>query len=69
MRALPNTRTEAAIYWSAISLIVCEKQSVRAAAQQLGVEADRLRRILRRRRRMRPLRPSDVLGKQILPEP
>jgi hypothetical protein len=65
MRALPNTRTEAAIYWSAISLIVCEKQSVRAAAKQLGVEADRLRRILRRRRRMRPLRPSDALGKQM----
>jgi hypothetical protein len=65
MRALPNTRTEAAIYWSAVSLIVCEKQSIRAAAAQLGVEADRLRRILRRRRRMRPLRPSDVLGRQM----
>jgi hypothetical protein len=65
MRVLPNTRTEAAIYWSAISLIVCEKQSVRGAAAQLGVEADRLRRILRRRRRVRPLRPSDLLGRQM----
>jgi hypothetical protein len=65
MRALPNTRTEAAIYWSAVSLIVCENQSVRAAAEQLGVEADRLRRILRRRRRMRPLRPSDLLSRQM----
>jgi hypothetical protein len=65
MRALNNTRTDAAIYWSAVSLIVCEKQSVRSAAEQLGVEADRLRRILRRRRRMRPLRPSDVLSRQM----
>jgi hypothetical protein len=67
MRALADTRTEAAIYWSAVSLIVCEKQSVRAAAARLGVQADRLRRILRRRRRMCPLRPSDLLGRQMDP--
>lgn len=64
MRALHDTRTEAAIYWSAVSLIVCEKRSIRAAAEQLGVEADRLRRILRRRRKLRPLRPSDLPGRQ-----
>jgi len=46
-----DTRTESAIYWSAVSLIVCEGLSVGAAAQRLGIENVRLRNILRRRRR------------------
>jgi hypothetical protein len=46
-----DTRTESAIYWSAVSLIVCEGLSVGAAAARLGIENVRLRNILRRRRR------------------
>ena len=58
-----DTHTEAAIYWSAVSLIVCEGLSVGAAAERLGIENGRLRNILRRRRlsaRLRgPIRPLD----------
>lgn len=46
-----DIRTEAAIYWSAVSLIVCEGMSIGAAAERLGIENGRLRNILRRRRR------------------
>jgi hypothetical protein len=53
-----DTRTESAIYWSAVSLIVCEGLSVGAAAKRLGIENVRLRNILRRRRR----RPQDEAG-------
>ena len=47
----PDTHTEAAIYWSAVGLIVCEGLSIGAAAERLGIESARLRNILRRRRR------------------
>jgi len=46
-----DTRNESAIYWSAVSLIVCEGLSVGAAAARLGIENVKLRNILRRRRR------------------
>ena len=46
-----DIHTESAIYWSAVSLIVCEGLSVGAAAERLGIENGRLRNILRRRRR------------------
>jgi hypothetical protein len=64
MHTHPDTRTEAAIYWSAISLIVCEGLSVGAAAERLGIEHGRLRNILRGRRRQAarsrgPVRPRD----------
>jgi hypothetical protein len=45
-----DIHTESALYWSAVSLIVCEGLSVGAAAQRLGIENVRLRNILRRRR-------------------
>jgi DNA-directed RNA polymerase specialized sigma24 family protein len=51
-----DIHTESALYWSAVSLIVCEGLSVGAAAQRLGIEKDRLRNILRRRRRRMPAR-------------
>ncbi len=51
-----DTRTEAAIYWTAVSLIICEGLSVGAAAERLGIENARLRNILRRRRRRLPAR-------------
>ena len=60
-----DTHTESAIYWSAVSLIVCEGLSVGAAAERLGIENGRLRNILRRRRRRLPagsrgpIRPLD----------
>ena len=60
-----DTRTEAAIYWSAVSLIICEGLSVGAAAERLGIENGRLRNILRRRRRRLasrtrgPVQPQD----------
>lgn len=60
-----DTHTEAAIYWSAVSLIVCEGLSIGAAAERLGIETVRLRNILRRRRRRLaarlrgPTRPLD----------
>jgi hypothetical protein len=47
-----DLHTESALYWSAVSLIVCEGLSVGAAAERLGMENGRLRNILRRRRRM-----------------
>ena len=46
-----DSHTEAAIYWSAVSLIVCEGLSIAAAAERLGIENRRLRNILRTRRR------------------
>ncbi len=51
MRSHQDTHTEAAIYWSAVSLIICEGLSVGAAAERLGIENGRLRNILRHRRR------------------
>ena len=47
MHAHQDTRAESAIYWSAVSLIVCEGLSVGAAAERLGIENVRLRNILR----------------------
>jgi DNA-directed RNA polymerase specialized sigma24 family protein len=46
-----DIHTEAALYWSAVSLIVCEGLSIAAAAERLGIENRRLRNILRTRRR------------------
>jgi hypothetical protein len=40
---------EAALYWSAVSLIVCERISVDDAASRLGLNPDRLREIIERR--------------------
>jgi hypothetical protein len=45
-----DLHTESALYWSAVSLIICEGLSVGAAAERLGIENGRLRNILRRRR-------------------
>jgi DNA-directed RNA polymerase specialized sigma24 family protein len=54
-----DIHTESALYWSAVSLIVCEGLSVGAAAQRLGIESSQLRNILRRRRQHMPAR-SDL---------
>jgi hypothetical protein len=54
MKPRPDARREAVLYWSAVSLIVCEGLSIRKAADRLGVDGERLRHILRHRRSLRP---------------
>jgi hypothetical protein len=54
MRPHPDTRTEAALYWTAVSLIVCEGLSIDKAAERLGVEDEHLRGVLHRRQTLRP---------------
>ena len=49
MHAKNDSRTEAAIYWSAVSLIVCEGLPIDKAAEHLGVAGHELREILHRR--------------------
>lgn len=45
---------EAALYWSAVSLIVCEGLPIDKAAEQLGVDSTELREIMQRRQTLRP---------------
>jgi hypothetical protein len=54
MSAQNETRNEAALYWTAVSLIVCEGLSIDKAAERLGVENEELRTILHRRQTLRP---------------
>jgi hypothetical protein len=42
-------RNEAAIYWTAVSLIVCEGLPIDKAAERLAIDCDELREILNRR--------------------
>ncbi len=44
---------EAVLYWSAVSLIVCEGLPIDKAAEQLGVAGPDLRDILHRRQTLR----------------
>lgn len=48
-----DSRTEAALYWSAVSLIVCEGLPIDKAAEQLGVAGTELQEILHRRQTTR----------------
>ncbi|HLS80940.1 MAG TPA: hypothetical protein VK025_06005 [Steroidobacter sp.] len=50
----PNhvNRTESAIYWGAVGLIVCEGLSIGKAAERLGVDDDELRAIVHRRQKI-----------------
>jgi hypothetical protein len=54
MSAPNDIRNEAALYWTAVSLIVCEGLSIDKAAERLGVDTDELRTILHRRQTLRP---------------
>jgi hypothetical protein len=49
-----DTRTESALYWAAVSLIVCEGLSIEKAADRLGVNGEELTHILHRRQSLRP---------------
>ena len=54
MRPHPDIHAEAALYWAAVSLIVCEGLPIDKAAERLGVDEERLRDILNRRQTSRP---------------
>lgn len=42
-------RSEAALYWTAVSLIVCEGLPLKDAAERLQIDEQRLRSILEKR--------------------
>lgn len=46
-------RTKRALYWTAVSLIVCEGLPFDQAARRMGVDDDELKDILHRRRTVR----------------
>ena len=46
-------RTKRALYWTAISLIVCEGLPLEQAARRMGVDDEMLKDILQRRRTVR----------------
>jgi predicted HTH domain antitoxin len=54
MQRQHDSHTEAALYWAAVSLIVCDGLSIEKAADRLGVEAEELTHILHRRQSPRP---------------
>jgi hypothetical protein len=56
-----NNRTEAALYWSAVSLIVCEGLPLAEAAGRLGVDSESLRELLCRRQSEPPEMPVEQL--------
>jgi hypothetical protein len=60
-----DTRMEAALYWSAVSLIVCEGLPIDKAAEHLGIRGSVLREILHKRQTLRfvdvPPRPSGTV--------
>jgi len=67
--AQSETHNEAALYWTAVSLIVCEGLSIDKAAERLGVDTEELRSVLHRRQTFRPFsssspptRPVSLLG-------
>lgn len=69
MQAHEGDRSEAAIYWTAVSLIVCEGLPIEKAAERLGVESDLLRDILHRRQMLRPYDPprQDLFSSVVVP--
>jgi transposase len=62
MQRQHDTRTEAALYWTAVSLIVCEGLSIEKAAERLGVGAEDLTDILHRRQSLRVNAPPNPRG-------
>jgi predicted DNA-binding protein (UPF0251 family) len=57
-------RTKRALYWTAISLIVCEGLPLEQAARRMGVDEEMLKDILHRRRTVR-LDPIDEPSPQL----
>ena len=60
-----ESRNEAALYWSAVSLIVCEGLSIDKAAERLSVDTEELRSILHRRQTFRPFPTSNPTTRPI----
>jgi hypothetical protein len=61
MRSTHENHRDAALYWAAVSLIVCEGLPIRDAAERLGVEDERLRDVLRRRHSIGPFAATDTM--------
>lgn len=59
MHSQPDVRSESALYWTAVSLIVCEGMPVDKAAERLGVDGEQLRDLLERRQAQCPYLPDD----------
>jgi hypothetical protein len=53
-------RTKRALYWTAISLIVCEGLPLEQAARRMGVDDQMLKDILHRRRTVRLDRDEEL---------
>jgi hypothetical protein len=62
MQSQHDTRTESALYWAAVSLIVCEGLSIEKAADRLGVDGEELTHILHRRQSLRPTSLGEASG-------
>ena len=58
MHPRSDIHSEAALYWTAVSLIVCEGLSLDKAAERLGVDNEKLRSILHRRQTLCPAPPE-----------
>jgi hypothetical protein len=59
MHSQNDVRSESALYWTAVSLIVCEGMPVEKAAEKLGVEGGHLLDLLERRQAQCPYVPDD----------
>ena len=59
MHSQPDVRSESALYWTAVSLIVCEGMPVEKAAEKLGIQGEQLRDLLERRQAQCPYGPHD----------
>ena len=66
MQRQHDPRTEAALYWTAVSLIVCEGLSIEKAAERLGVDAEDLTDILHRRQSVRPHAATPPVGSRVV---
>ncbi|MDY6946454.1 MAG: hypothetical protein SXG53_12095 [Pseudomonadota bacterium] len=62
MQSQHDTRKESALYWAAVSLIVCEGLSIEKAADRLGVDGEELTHILHRRQSLRPMSLGESAG-------
>jgi hypothetical protein len=66
MHAQSDVRSESALYWTAISLIVCEGMPIEKAAEKLGVDGERLRGLLERRQAQCPYGTDEAPTKPMM---
>jgi DNA-directed RNA polymerase specialized sigma24 family protein len=60
-RPQPSDRSEAALYWTAVSLIVCEGLPLKEAAERLQISEEELRSIMLKREAVCSQKPSQEL--------